>query len=58
MSIPAYIIDEILKERARRHSTVYEELHIEHEMPKEPPIKEPPAQEIDRGVAEVDFFLY
>lgn len=56
MSIPAYIIDEILKDRIRRQSNVFEELHIEQEIPREPTIREPAQEDSGRGVAEVDFF--
>lgn len=56
MLIPAYIIDDILKERARRNDTVLEELQIELDIPRETTteqIEEKP----QRGVEEVDFFV-
>ena len=57
MSIPAYIIDEILKERARRQAPALEELHIPYDMPNEINELEQPAEKPQRSVRDVDFFL-
>lgn len=57
MSIPAYIIDDILKERARRQAPALEELHIPYDMPNEINELEQPAENPQRSVRDVDFFL-
>jgi hypothetical protein len=57
MSIPAYIIDEILKERARRQAPALEELHIPYDMPKEISELEQPAEKPQRSAEELDFFV-
>ena len=57
MTIPAYIIDEILKDRARRQLPVLEELQIEIDAPRDIIPSEPREDESQRGIAEIDFFL-
>lgn len=57
MSIPAYIIDEIQKDRARRKASVLDELQIELEIPREIATTEQPEDTPRRGIADVDFFI-
>ena len=57
MLIPAFIIDELLKEQARRQTSVLEELHIELDIPREIATNEKPEDKPQRSLEDVDFFL-
>lgn len=57
MPIPAYIIDQLERERRQREHSILDELSIEKAIPEIPPTRDSIRDEPTCGVDDIDFFI-